>query len=211
MSEVKVGDHVRLVGPSWENDYDGYGVGDVVRVVEITHFGAIWTEGVGTVGQNWKLYDSDNEDYPDYAVELVTKPEVSFEDTVASFSSLEAPLSEGDLEDVRAAGEALGINVTYKGRHVGDLPREALTFEQKVQDILHGMADLLVEKNAAYGNSALDPVRIFSKADTTEQLYVRLDDKINRVKQGHEYQGDDTIRDIIGYCTLILIAREGDE
>ena len=210
MSEVKVGDYVRLVGPAWGWDYDGYSAGDVVRVVEmIPTFGAIWTEEVGTVGKDGKLYDS--EDYPDYAVELVTKPEVPFEDTVASFSSLEAPLSEGDLEDVRAAGEALGINVTYKGRHVEDLLREALTFEQKVQDILHGMADLLVEKNAAYGNSALDPVRIFSKADTTEQLYVRLDDKINRVKQGHEYPGDDTIRDIIGYCTLILIAREGDE
>jgi len=86
-----------------------------------------------------------------------------------------------------------------------------MTFEQKVRTILGGMGDLLVAKNAAYGNSALDPVRIFSKADTTEQLYVRLDDKINRVKQGHEYPGDDTIRDIIGYCTLILIAREGDE
>lgn len=35
--------------------------------------------------------------------------------------------------------------------------------------------------------------------------------KLSRVKQGHEFPGDDTIRDIIGYCTLILIAREGDE
>ena len=85
----------------------------------------------------------------------------------------------------------------------------ALTFEQKVRTVLDDMATLLVEKNTAYGNSALDPVRIFSKADTLEQLYVRLDDKINRVKQGHEFPGDDTIRDIIGYCTLILIAREG--
>ena len=83
------------------------------------------------------------------------------------------------------------------------------SFEQKARRILDDMATLLVEKNAAYGNSALDPVRIFSKADATEQLYVRLDDKVNRVKQGHEYPGDDTIRDIIGYCTLILIAREG--
>lgn len=175
MSEVKVGDHVRLVGPAWGRDYDGYSAGDIVRVVEVTDFDAIWTEEVGTVGQNGKLYDSDSVDYPDYAVEVAD------------------------------------INVTYKGRPVEDLPREALTFEQKVQDILHGMADLLVEKNAAYGNSALDPVRIFSRADTTEQLYVRLDDKINRVKQGHEYPGDDTIRDIIGYCTLILIAREGEK
>jgi len=85
------------------------------------------------------------------------------------------------------------------------------SFDQKVRTILDDMATLLVEKNTAYGNSALDPVRIFSKADTLEQLYVRLDDKINRVKQGHEFPGDDTIRDIIGYCTLILIAREDND
>lgn len=101
-----------------------------------------------------------------------------------------------------------------KGRYAVELvtdkanPGES-SFEQKVRTILDDMATLLVEKNTAYGNSALDPVRIFSKADTLEQLYVRLDDKINRVKQGHEFPGDDTIRDIIGYCTLILIAREG--
>ena len=205
MTEIKVGDRVRLTGPDWAGYYDN-AVGSIVTVSKVSVDGMIWAREVGSLGENGILYDGRN----GFRAELVTD-DAEDEHTVASFSSLEAPLSEGDLEDVRAAGEALGINVTYKGRHVEDLLREALTFEQKVQDILHGMADLLVEKNAAYGNSALDPVRIFSKADTTEQLYVRLDDKINRVKQGHEYPGDDTIRDIIGYCTLILIAREGDE
>ena len=205
MTEIKVGDRVRLTGPDWAGYYDN-AVGSIVTVSKVSVDGMIWAREVGSLGENGILYDGRN----GFRAELVTD-DAEDEHTVASFSSLEAPLSEGDLEDVRAAGEALGINVTYKGRHVEDLLREALTFEQKVQDILHGMADLLVEKNAAYGNSALDPVRIFSKADATEQLYVRLDDKINRVKQGHEYPGDDTIRDIIGYCTLILIAREGDE
>ena len=164
--KVQVGDRVRLVGTGWAGAYDGYGVGDIVEVVEIDECGGIWAGGVGTVGTNGTLYT----DVPDelykgrYAVELVTD---RFDDG-------------------------------------------ALTFEQKVRTVLDDMATLLVEKNAAYGNSALDPVRIFSKADATEQLYVRLDDKVNRVKQGHEYPGDDTIRDIIGYCTLILIAREGE-
>ena len=205
MTEIKVGDRVRLTGPDWAGYYDN-AVGSIVTGSKVSGDGTMWAREAGSLGENGILYDGRN----GFTAELVTD-DAEDEHTVASFSSLEAPLSEGDLEDVRAAGEALGINVTYKGRHVEDLLREALTFEQKVRDILHGMADLLVEKNAAYGNSALDPVRIFSKADTTEQLYVRLDDKINRVKQGHEYPGDDTIRDIIGYCTLILIAREGDE
>lgn len=206
MSEVKVGDYVRLVGPAWGWDYDGYSAGDVVRVVEvITSFGAIWTEEVGTVGKDGKLYDS--EDYPDYAVELVTKPEVPFEDTVASFSSLEAPLSEGDLEDVRAAEEALGINVTYKGRPVDDLPRGALTFEQKVRRILTDVGDIVVARNKEYGNSALDPVRVFSKSDRMEQLKVQLDHKLSRIARGGD-PGIDTLRDLIGYEVLYIIAME---
>lgn len=82
------------------------------------------------------------------------------------------------------------------------------SFEQNVRRILEGVADTVVQKNQAYGDSALNPIRVFSKTDRMEQLYTRLDDKLSRVQKGHEYPGDDTIRDIIGYCTLILIARE---
>lgn len=87
---------------------------------------------------------------------------------------------------------------------------EATAFKGNVTRILSGVADTIVGKNLAYGDSALNPVRIFSKADRMEQLFVRLDDKLSRVQRGHEYPGDDTIRDIIGYCTLILIARESE-
>ena len=93
--------------------------------------------------------------------------------------------------------------VTDKANHVGS------SFEQKVRRILDDMATLLVEKNTAYGNSALDPVRIFSKADTLEGLNQRIDDKLSRISRGRDYPGDDTVRDLIGYLTLLLIAREG--
>jgi hypothetical protein len=72
---------------------------------------------------------------------------------------------------------------------------------------------LLLEKNIAYGNSALNPVRIFSKASTTEQLLVRIDDKLNRLKNGSEYPGEDTVSDLIGYLILLKVQqqRERDE
>ena len=66
---------------------------------------------------------------------------------------------------------------------------------------------ILLEKNAAYGNSALDPLRIFSKADPAEQLNVRIDDKLSRVARGSEYAGDDTELDLIGYLVLRRVAR----
>jgi hypothetical protein len=72
----------------------------------------------------------------------------------------------------------------------------------------HSIAQMLVEKNIAYGDSALDPVRIFSKADPAEQLRVRIDDKLSRLMKGTEYVGDNDIDDLIGYLVLLKIAKE---
>ena len=69
----------------------------------------------------------------------------------------------------------------------------------------------LVEKNLKYGNSALEPVRIFSGADTVEQLLVRIDDKLSRMQRGSEFAGDDTTLDLIGYLILLRIATTNEE
>jgi len=83
--------------------------------------------------------------------------------------------------------------------------------ESKITEIMRGIEEMLIAKNRAYGDSALEPVRVFSKTDTIEQLYVRIDDKLSRVQRGHEYPGDDTIFDLVGYLVLLLIAKERDE
>jgi hypothetical protein len=67
---------------------------------------------------------------------------------------------------------------------------------------------MLQDKNFAYGDSALDPVRIFSKANPTEQLLVRIDDKLSRFARGKKYPGDNDIDDLIGYLVLLKIAKE---
>jgi hypothetical protein len=78
----------------------------------------------------------------------------------------------------------------------------------RIGELMDELSSMLIEKNYAYGDSALDPVRVFSKAESIEQLYVRIDDKLSRVKRGYEYPGDDTIKDLIGYLVLLLIAKE---
>lgn len=83
--------------------------------------------------------------------------------------------------------------------------------EDSINRILRSIETMLIDKNRAYGDSALEPVRVFSKSDTIEQLYVRIDDKLSRVQRGHEYPGDDTIFDLVGYLVLLLIAKERDE
>lgn len=79
--------------------------------------------------------------------------------------------------------------------------------EDSIKAVMSRIETMLIEKNRAYGDSALDPVRVFSKQDNLEQLYVRIDDKLSRIKRGHEYPGDDTVSDLIGYLVLLLIAR----
>lgn len=69
-----------------------------------------------------------------------------------------------------------------------------------------GVARFLIAKNKAYGDSALNPVRIFSKSDPIEQIRVRLDDKLSRLSRGR-LAGEDAELDLIGYLVLLLVAR----
>jgi hypothetical protein len=76
-------------------------------------------------------------------------------------------------------------------------------FERACDEI----CEMLILKNNKYGNSALEPTRIFSKASTTEQLLVRIDDKLSRIKTtGMEAPDEDTLNDLIGYLILLKIA-----
>lgn len=71
-----------------------------------------------------------------------------------------------------------------------------------------GVAGMLLKKNAAYGNSAIDPVRIFSKADSIEQIRVRIDDKLSRLASGQANDTEDIELDLIGYLILLKVAKK---
>ena len=76
--------------------------------------------------------------------------------------------------------------------------------QDAIRNVCDELKEFLVAKNVQYGNSALDPVRIFSKASDEEQLRVRLDDKISRLVRGNDSieADDDIVNDIIGYFVL---------
>jgi len=67
------------------------------------------------------------------------------------------------------------------------------------------LADMLIAKNKAYGNSALEPVRVFSRCDAVEQIRVRLDDKLSRLARGSA-AGEDVVQDLLGYLILLRVA-----
>ena len=75
------------------------------------------------------------------------------------------------------------------------------------------VTNLLLEKNDAYGDSALNPVGIFSRGEAVESLCARIDDKLMRIKsRGITDATEDTVQDLIGYLILLKIAiRNKDE
>ena len=78
----------------------------------------------------------------------------------------------------------------------------------KIIDECLEIAEMLIKKNISYGNSALEPIRIFSKADSKEQIKVRIDDKLNRIQNDQAFPGDNDIEDLIGYLVLLKIANK---
>lgn len=85
----------------------------------------------------------------------------------------------------------------------GDLPPT----QQKIHEIMGAMKDLLLYKNQKYGDSAINPKKIFYKGDSTNSILIRLDDKIGRVMSNTEEKPRiNDVCDIIGYCTLLLIS-----
>lgn len=78
-------------------------------------------------------------------------------------------------------------------------------FEDKVNKVLNQVGVMLREKNRKYGNSALDPVRIFSKQSSIEGLKIRIDDKLSRIRNGASDEDEDPLNDLIGYLILYKI------
>jgi len=93
-------------------------------------------------------------------------------------------------------------------------PNVTMTINQSQRDIVSvcdAIKELLLQKNAAYGDSALSPLRIFSRADPVAQIMVRIDDKLSRLSRGHALPDetlDATVDDLIGYLVLLKVARQ---
>lgn len=82
------------------------------------------------------------------------------------------------------------------------------TTQQLIYAVCNEVRDTILQKNRQYGNSALEPLRIFSKTPTFEQLNVRIDDKLSRIASAQEDDAEDPELDLIGYLILKRVYRE---
>lgn len=86
-----------------------------------------------------------------------------------------------------------------------------LSTKDAIISVTNRLQGLLLEKNRKYGDSALSPARIFSQASTKEQLLVRIDDKLSRIKTLDPEDQEDTVLDLVGYLILLMIANENEK
>ena len=76
-----------------------------------------------------------------------------------------------------------------------------------IAEVCDEIKELLLDKNRKYGDSAINPIRILSKSSNTEQILVRIDDKLNRIKNMQSDEDEDVITDLIGYLVLYKLQK----
>jgi hypothetical protein len=134
-----------------------------------------------------------------------------------TLKTIEAYYEAGDLLGIQHVLERL---FKEKGGKMGP---EKTGVDQLVIMIAKNVGELVAEKGRRYGDSALNPLNVFSKhirtlppTLTTEvlseiqsfnQILTRLDDKLKRVQNGEELRKND-VADIIGYLLLLCVRQE---
>lgn len=83
--------------------------------------------------------------------------------------------------------------------------------QKKIVEITEGIQELLLYKNAQYGNIGSQPLNLFARYMSKDTpalngIYQRLDDKLSRVKNcPDEKPRVNDVCDIIGYLNLLLV------
>lgn len=100
-----------------------------------------------------------------------------------------------DAYKYRKQGET---DIEYQNRMLGGSIKQEATIES----VCDALKEFLLAKNKNYGNSATEPVRIFSKSNANEGILVRMDDKLSRIKNSDSPALNDTV-DLLGYLVLL--------
>lgn len=96
------------------------------------------------------------------------------------------------------------------GSGIKDVPKAAIELtgtQKEIAELMWQIKEMLLEKNRKYGDSALEPTRIYSKASPLEQINVRIDDKLSRIVSSQTDEDEDIDIDLIGYLILRIIAK----
>ena len=87
--------------------------------------------------------------------------------------------------------------------------RKDIDMQKEIKKTSNELRDFLLEKNQQYGDSVGNPIRVFAKEHGSQELLrIRMDDKLSRLARGSDSMeaDEDVIKDLAGYCILLLIA-----
>ena len=82
-----------------------------------------------------------------------------------------------------------------------------MTTQEKIDQVCSNFATFLKEKNKRYGDSAIAPIRIFSKSEAGDNILNRCDEKLSRIRNSPELRKND-ICDLMGYLVLLCIQQD---
>ena len=117
---------------------------------------------------------------------------------------LDAKLLGEDKAEIQRLQQLLGEFEAYNN----EIFDEESGSEFQIKEVTNQLQELLIQKNRAYGNSALEPLNIFSQQNAVDSLCARIDDKLSRIKnKGLNDQTEDTLFDLAGYLILLIIAK----
>lgn len=77
--------------------------------------------------------------------------------------------------------------------------------QRAIITVCDDLKNTLLRKNAEYGNSAAEPVQVFTTCDPKVQLYARMNDKLQRIKTAAttgKADPEDAKGDLAGYIML---------
>lgn len=115
-------------------------------------------------------------------------------------------------EDTQTVKEAADKLLALGAEEASTLPLYTDT-QQNMGHVLDSMKDLLIYKNTKYGNSALEPMDVFTRHLSDDNsvglnsILVRLDDKLKRIQNAEDLRKND-VSDLIGYLTLLCVDQE---
>jgi hypothetical protein len=126
----------------------------------------------------------------------------AFDRTITDHYDVYKRLAEVEKKETQAVVDPFELKVDDQNENVEQ--QTTSSTQDLIRQVCDEVKEMLVAKNIAYGDSALNPVRVFSRCSPEEQLRVRIDDKLSRLARGSA-AGEDVVNDLIGYLVLLKV------
>ena len=118
-----------------------------------------------------------------------------------------------DLKVIKTKSEDDCLKIGKNNYFSSDYLVDKLNIEKSdatIESVCDALKEFLLAKNKNYGNSATEPVRVFSKSNANEGILVRMDDKLSRIKNSDSPALNDTV-DLLGYLVLLCKNNNWDD